>query len=65
MVIASDGLWEFLSGEDVMELVIPAFVRNDVNEAVKVLERKAVEAWKKEDDNIDDITIQVIFFKYY
>ena len=48
-----------------MELVIPAFVRNNVEEAVQILQKKAVEAWKREDENIDDITIQVIFFKYY
>jgi serine/threonine protein phosphatase PrpC len=65
MVIASDGLWEFISNEKVMELVVPAFVRNDVEEAVEVLEKKAVEAWVREDENIDDITIIVVFFKYY
>lgn len=65
MVIASDGLWEFIDNKTVMDLVIPAFVRNDVNEAVEVLQQKAVEAWMREDENIDDITIIVIFFKYY
>jgi serine/threonine protein phosphatase PrpC len=65
MVIASDGLWEFISNEEVMELVVPAFVRNDAEEAVEVLQRKAVEAWVREDENIDDITIIVVFFKYY
>ena len=65
MVIASDGLWEFISNEEVMELVVPAFVRNDVEEAVEVLQKKAVEAWMREDENIDDITIIVVFFKYY
>ena len=48
-----------------LELATPAFVRNNAEEAVKILEQKAVEAWKREDENIDDITIQVIFFKYY
>jgi serine/threonine protein phosphatase PrpC len=47
MIIASDGLWEFISNEEAMELVRPAFVRNDVNEAVEVLQAKAVEAWKR------------------
>lgn len=65
MVIASDGLWEFISNEEVMELVVPAFVRNNVEEAVEVLQKKAVEAWVREDENIDDITIIVVFFKYY
>ncbi len=48
-----------------MEVVMPAFIRNNPEEAVRMLQAKAVEAWKREDENIDDITIQVIFFKYY
>lgn len=65
MVVASDGLWEFISNEEVLELVTPAFIRNNAEEAIQILEKKAVEAWRREDENIDDITIQVIFFKYY
>jgi serine/threonine protein phosphatase PrpC len=65
MVVASDGLWEFITNEEVLNLVTPAFIRNNADEAVHILEQKAVEAWKREDENIDDITIQVIFFKYY
>jgi serine/threonine protein phosphatase PrpC len=42
MVIASDGLWEFISNEEVMEMVTPAFIRNNAEEAVQVLERAAV-----------------------
>jgi hypothetical protein len=30
-----------------MELVVPAFVRNDVEEAVEILQKKAVEAWMR------------------
>ena len=48
-----------------MDIVIPAFVRNNVEEAVALLEKRAVAAWCEEDENIDDITIIVIFFKYY
>ena len=28
IIIASDGVWEFLSNEDVMHLMIPYFLRN-------------------------------------
>jgi serine/threonine protein phosphatase PrpC len=47
MVIGSDGLWEFISQEQVLEIVIPSFVRNDAQSAVKDLEHAAVQAWKK------------------
>ena len=42
MVVASDGLWEFITNEEVLELTTPAFVRNNAEEAVQVLEQKAV-----------------------
>jgi hypothetical protein len=49
----------------VLSIVTPAFVRNDADAAVRDLEEAAVCAWKKEDESIDDITIVVVFFKYY
>ena len=48
-----------------MNTVIPAFIRNNPEEATKELENMAVKAWEREDESIDDITIQVIFLKYY
>lgn len=30
MVVASDGLWEFISNEEVLEMVTPSFIRNNV-----------------------------------
>lgn len=47
MVLGSDGLWEFISQEQVLEIVIPSFVRNDAVSAVKDLENAAVQAWKR------------------
>ena len=29
LVIASDGLWEFISHEKVVEIMAPSFMRND------------------------------------
>ena len=43
----------------------PSFTRNDPECGIKDLEKAAVEAWMREDDSIDDITIVVVFFKYY
>jgi serine/threonine protein phosphatase PrpC len=46
-VVASDGLWEFISNEEVLETVTPAFIRNNAEEAVHLLEKKSVEAWRR------------------
>ena len=48
-----------------MKTVVPAFIWNNPEEAVKELESMAVKAWEREDESVDDITIQVIFLKYY
>ena len=47
VVIATDGLWEFISNDEVLELVMPAFVRNNPEEAIQILQDRAVEAWKR------------------
>ena len=47
MIVASDGLWEFITCEQAMEIIIPAFIRNNAEEAVQLLEKKAVQAWKR------------------
>lgn len=46
LVIASDGVWEFLSNEQVMELVNPYFARNDINGASNKLIEESVKCWK-------------------
>lgn len=47
LVIATDGLWEFITKEQVLNAVGPAFIRNDPQSAVKDLEKMAVEAWQR------------------
>ena len=61
IVIASDGVWEFISNEDWIKYVIPYWENNDPKGACKKLEQVSVEYWKKEDEVIDDITAIVIF----
>jgi len=46
IVICSDGVWEFLSNEDVMEIVRPFYLSNQLEEACNRLVAKAVEKWQ-------------------
>ena len=62
IVLASDGIWDFLSNEKVMEIVKPYYESGDSKGAVKELVAKARELWEEENDIIDDITVIVIFF---
>ena len=62
MVVASDGVWEFLSNETVRDIVMPYYQKNDPNGACKELIKKSTEWWNKEDIVVDDITVVIVFF---
>lgn len=61
VVLASDGLWEFVSNKDVIKLVAPYYSRRDLEGACEVLMQEALRRWMQESQVIDDITIIVIF----
>ena len=61
LAVASDGIWEFLSNEDVVSMIAPFYVKNDPEGACEKLVKEAVAAWKREDEVIDDITIIIVF----
>ena len=63
MVLASDGVWEFLRNDEVVDLVVPFWHKNDLRGACNVLIKQSVAAWEREEDSIDDITCIVVFFK--
>ena len=62
-VVASDGLWEFMSNELVCEIVAPFYDQNQPEAAANVLVKEAHARWKQEEDVVDDITIVVIFLE--
>ena len=62
IVLASDGLWEYVSNEKVCEIVSRYYSESGGKE--KLTERLYTEAkksWEEYDVHIDDITIIVIF----
>ena len=62
IVLASDGVWEFLSNEDVAAIVLPFFEKKNAEGAAEALVRESYLKWKsEEDDIIDDITCVIIF----
>ena len=63
LILASDGVWEFLSNEEVVDLVVPFWHANDLKGACNIIVKESVAAWEREEDSIDDITCIVVFFK--
>jgi len=62
IIVASDGIWEFLDNDTVKNMVKPFYEKNDPNGACKELIKKATEFWNQEDVVVDDITVIVVFF---
>ena len=62
IVVASDGVWEFLDNEKVAEIVLPFYKKNDPDGACKALIKESTEWWNQEDIVVDDITVIVVFF---
>ncbi len=58
MVVASDGLWEFMTDQEVMDM---AFQTTEPRYAVDKLISEANERWMKEEQVIDDTTVCVAF----
>ena len=61
LVLGSDGVFEFLTNEEVVKMVIPYWKVGDVEGAVDRLERESVARWKVEEEVIDDITSLCVF----
>ena len=63
IIIASDGLWEYVSGDQCISIVKPFYEDGkDSKEAALALVKEAFRKWKRKEVAIDDITVVVIFF---
>lgn len=62
VLLASDGVWEFISNQEVLQLIVPYYKEGKLEEACNALSRLAYERWTSEDNSVvDDITFVLIF----
>ena len=61
IILASDGVWEFISNEEVVDIVKDFYLNNDIKGALNFLYKEASKRWIMEEEIIDDITIILIF----
>ena len=47
IILASDGVWEFMENRRVMNIVYPFYGKNDPEGAVNALTREANNEWEK------------------
>ena len=57
IIIASDGLWEFISNKETTNIVKKAFNKKEPNRIVNQLYKESYKKWKNKDKQVDDITI--------
>jgi len=62
IVIATDGLWEFLGSDETVEIITGATSPKD---SVDILVKEATERWMEEEQLTDDTTIIVAYLFDY
>ena len=63
MIVCSDGVFEFISNEEVMKIGNNYYLKNEPLGLCHELINKATNLWLKEDRTyVDDITVVAVFF---
>ena len=63
VILASDGVWEFLSNEDIIRLAIDAYHQKDPEAGVTRIMKEALKEWRKRESTVDDITCVMLHLK--
>lgn len=62
IVLASDGIWEFISNEECVEIISSVLFSGNLSTAIDLLINTATYRWNKEDNSVDDITVIIASF---
>ena len=63
IIIASDGIWEFISSQECVNIIKDFYLKKDLKGCLKYLLTESSKRWIKEEEVIDDITAVLIFFE--
>ena len=63
IVLGSDGLWEHMSNQEVIDIVGKLYMANAIDRASDILINEATSRWLKRSQNIDDISLIIVLFK--
>ena len=62
IVIATDGVWEFITNQDCVDIVSDFYESGNIEKACDVLMQRSIDKWNSEDNVVDDITFIIAFF---
>ena len=60
IIMGSDGLFDYLSNNDIMNIANPFLINNNPEKACHEIVEKAAQLFKEKEGRIDDITINII-----
>ena len=63
MIIASDGIWEFISSQECVDMIQSYYENNDLKGCCEYLYQESSKRWLKEEEVIDDTTLILVFFE--
>ena len=63
MIIASDGIWEFISSQECVDIVSKYYEKGDLKTCCEYLYEESSKRWLKEEEVIDDTTLILVFFE--
>ena len=63
MIIASDGVWEFISSQECIDIIKEFYDKNDLKGCCEFLYQESSKRWLKEEEVIDDTTMIIVFFE--
>jgi serine/threonine protein phosphatase PrpC len=62
ILVASDGVWEFISNQEILQLIAPFYKDKRLEEACDALLKYAYDKWTQGDDSVvDDISFVLVF----
>ena len=63
IVLASDGLFEFIESQEIVEIIKDYYDKNDIVGCCEYLYKESTRKWiQEEEDTVDDITMILVFF---
>ena len=61
IMIASDGIFEFISSDEAVNMVKDYYIKDDIDGALNYLYKESSKRWIMEEEVIDDITLIIMF----
>lgn len=62
LIVASDGVWEFITSSEIVDLIKDFYLRGDAKGCCEFLLKEASARWIQEEQVIDDISMILLFF---